>query len=183
MWIMILCCYRICGGGKLCGTPRPSAQDFRGYEKRRQLEEDARLSFSGRAARTSSSPQRFRSPEYLGSPGISNSRSAQRDHPTTVPGGLWVRRLPEDTTAEMLRSSFECYSKVLKAYLLPTREGNVNSSAHVVLEDQRTAEDMISGKYGFLAVPGNRHLIRSADLKPLDARYERCVASCARLFV
>jgi hypothetical protein len=72
----------------------------------------------------------------------------------------------------MIQSTFECYDKVVAAYVLPKREGaGSNSSAHVVLQDPKIADDILRGKYGFLAVPGNRHLVKTWDLKPLDAAF------------
>lgn len=128
------------------------------------------------------------SPEYRSVGASKNNTSLVRDDHARcratfyVPGGLWVRGLSSEITADMLRACFERYGKVDKVRFLQKRAGR-NESAYVNLEEAGTAQNILRGKYGSLMVPGSHHVIEPSDIKPLgrlSGEAARSSGSCER---
>jgi hypothetical protein len=118
------------------------------------------------------------SPEHgiVGQSTLVRDDHARRRAAFYVPGGLWVRGLPFEITASMLRACFEQYGNVDKIVLLQKRQG-CNESAYVYLEEAGTGHNILRGKYGSLIVPGSRHVIDPMDIKPLERLVREAVRS------
>jgi hypothetical protein len=86
----------------------------------------------------------------------------------SVPGGLWVRGLPAEITAKMLRCCFERFARVDKVRMVPTQREDAHGSAQVILGEPVTPANMMRGEYGALTIPGSRHVIRPRDMRALE---------------